>query len=184
MERLDYIRFVTPNPKLDFFSKLETPNPKPVFQSMTDKRSLFIGGLLLNLFLLTACSPDEKAPYIQGTWIVIDLQAPGISAMSQDEAESWIGKTAQYTNTKASFDGETCESPTYKRSAMQPEDLYDRFRVSPESLGYETGPIEVIEVYCGNTTWANAGGMLVRVGEGRVFTVWDGVFFHLKKSTN
>jgi len=145
------------------------------------KQTFFIAGLFLNLIVFTGCGQVGKAPIIGGTWVVTDHQAPGISAMGRQEADSWVGKVAQYTKDKASFDGKVCESPIYKQRGMQAEDLYTGFRISPESLGYEDGPIELIEVYCGKSEWLNPGGMLVRVGKNKLFLVWDGVFFHLKQ---
>ena len=148
---------------------------------MAKKQTVFLVNLLLVLLLLTACGQDGKVPFIQGTWVVIDHKAPSISAMSEEEADSWVGKVAQYTKRKASFDGEVCESPTYKPSTMQTQDLWTGFRISPESLGYKEGPIEVVEVYCENSEWVTPGSTLIRVGEDRLFTVWDGVFFQLQK---
>lgn len=101
--------------------------------------------------------------------------------MGREEADSWVGKVARYTEKKASFDGTVCESPLYKRRALQAEELYSEFRISPQSLGYKEGPIEIIEVYCGNREWVTPGGMLLRVGENQLYLTWDGVFFRLQK---
>ncbi len=131
--------------------------------------------------MLTTWSQSGNVPFIQGTWVVTEHKAPSISAMRKEEADSWVGKIAQYTEQKAAFDREVCESANYKRSAMQIEDLWTGFRISPELLGYKGGPIEIVEVYCGNSEWLIPGSTLVRVGEDRLFIVWDGVFFHLQK---
>lgn len=144
-------------------------------------QTVFLASLLLGLGLLIACSKGGEAPFFEGTWVVTDHKAPAISAMSQEEADSWVGKVAQYTQQKASFDGEVCESPTYEKTTMQDEDFLTGFRISPESLGFKQGPIEVVEVYCGNKKWVAPGSILIKIDEDRVFTVWDGVFFLLHK---
>ena len=144
------------------------------------KKNIF-AGLLFDLFLFAACGQAEKVPLVGGSWIVIDHKAPGISAMSKEEADSWVGKMAEYTIEKASFDGKECAPPIYKPRAMRTDEFYAGFRAAPESLGYEGGSIDVVEVYCGGSQWMNPGGMLIRVGGNKLFLVWDGVFFHLKE---
>ena len=142
-----------------------------------------LASLLFDFFLLMACGQAEKVPVVGGSWVVIGHQAPGISAMSKEEADSWVGKAAEYTNEKASFDGKECASPLYKPRTLQTHEFYSGFRAAPESLGYEGGSIDVVEVYCGKSQWVNPGGTLIHVGENKLFLVWDGVFFHLKEQS-
>jgi hypothetical protein len=156
-------------------------NRRWIIHTAAKKQTFFIAGLFVNLLVFIGCGQAGKVPIIGGTWMVIDHKAPGISAMGREEADSWVGKVAQYSNDKASFDGKVCESPIYKQRGMRAEDLYTGFRISPESLGYEDGPIELIEVYCGDREWMTPGSTLIRMGENKLFMVWDGVFFHLEK---
>jgi hypothetical protein len=156
-------------------------NGRWIIHIATKKQSFFIASLCLNLLVFTGCGQAGNVPTISGTWVVTDHQAPGISAMGREEADSWLGKVAQYTKEKASFDGKVCDSPIYKQRGMQAEDFYTGFRISPESLGYEDGPIELIEVYCENREWMTPGSTLIRMGNNKLFMVWDGVFFHLEQ---
>ncbi len=116
-----------------------------------------------------------------GKWIIVGHLAPGISAMSAEEAESWLGKVAEYTPRQASFDGDVCDSPTYESSIIQPDDFLLDFRVQPESLGYGEGSIEMVRVYCAGHDWIAPGSTLIRLGEDKWFLFWDGVFFLLQK---
>ena len=148
---------------------------------MAKKQILFSVSLLVNLLLFIACGQGGKVPFKAGTWVVTDHKAGRISAMGRQEADSWVGKVSQYTQEKAAFDGNVCQSPVYKQRTIQTEEFESEFRISPESLGYERGPIEVIEVSCGNSEWVAPGGTLLRIGETRLYMLWDGVFFHLQE---
>ena len=139
-----------------------------------------MAGLFLTLFLLMACGQGERAPFIEGTWVVRGHTAAQVSAMGLEEASSWIGKVAQYTGGKADFDGQTCESPVYKQRMLEPRDFQTGFRILPSALGHERGSIEVIEVFCGEHQWAAPGATLIRLGEHKLFVFWDGVFFQLE----
>jgi hypothetical protein len=146
------------------------------------KKTIF-AGLLVGLFLAAACGQADKVPLVGGSWAVIRHQAPGFSAMSKEEADSWVGKAAEYTNEKASFDGRECVSPVYKPRPMRGDEFYSGFRAAPESLGYEGGSIHIVEVYCGGSRWTNPGGTLVRVGKNKLFLFWDGIFFQLNQQS-
>ncbi len=137
--------------------------------------------LLLVQSLVIACSQGEKGQLVAGSWVVVGHQAAGISAMGRQEADSWVGKVAQYSGGKASFDKNVCEPPSYKQHTMQPQEFYSGFRISPESLGTQDEPIEVIEVYCGNRKWMTPGGTLIKLGKNKLFIFWDGVFFQLQQ---
>ncbi len=101
--------------------------------------------------------------------------------MSPEEAKTWVGKVAHYTKQTASFDGETCASPTYRQRIILLEKFYDEFRASPELLDYTEGPIPSVEVLCGKRSWAAPGSMLMKGEEVPMVMVWDGVFFFLQK---
>ncbi|MGH9856998.1 MAG: hypothetical protein ACRD4B_04040, partial [Acidobacteriota bacterium] len=132
-------------------------------KTVAKKRILFSVSLLLLLFM--ACGQAGKVPFNAGTWVVTDHKAARISAMDRQEADSWVGKVAQYTQEKAVFDGKVCQSPVYERRTIQTEEFYSEFRISPQSLGYEQGPIEAIEVSCGNNAWVTPGSTLLKIGE-------------------
>jgi hypothetical protein len=156
-------------------------NGRRIIHTAVKRQAFFIASLFLNLLVFVGCRQAGKVPIIGGRWVIIDHKAPGISAMGREEADSWVGKVAQYTKEKASFDGKVCASPVYKQHAIPAEEFYSGFRISPESLGHEEGPIELIEVYCGNREWVTPGGTLISVGENKLFMFWDGIFFRLKK---
>jgi hypothetical protein len=156
-------------------------NGSPIIHTAAKRQRVFLASLCLNLLVFVGCRQAGKVPIIGGTWVVIDHKAPGVSAMGRKEADSWVGKVAQYTKAKASFDDTVCASPVYKQRAMRAEEFYSGFRISPESLGYEEGPIELIEVYCGTREWVTPGGTLISVGENKLFMFWDGIFFRLQE---
>jgi hypothetical protein len=147
-----------------------------------NKRTALISYLLLlELFLLATCGQAQKVPLVGGRWTVIGHTAPGIAAMGREQADTWIGKTAEYTNQRASFNGTECAAPTYRSRAMRPDEFYSGFRVAPQSLGAADGSIELIEVSCGNRGWTNPGSTLIRIGDDKLYLFWDGVFFQLQE---
>jgi hypothetical protein len=120
-----------------------------------------------------------------GTWTVVAHYAPGISAMTDDEAKAHDGQTVQLTGTEARSNGERCAPPRYVARSVVTEDfLATEFNLPPESLKpVEKRPeLTVVEVGCGDAAWTAFGSLLIAIGPDRALTPWDGVFFELERT--
>lgn len=143
-----------------------------------------IARVWLGLSLFVACTPATEDSAALGTWVVTGHAMPGISAMSTEEADAWLGKVATYTASRASFAGEFCELPRYESSVVQAEVFLTDFRVPPESLGLGQETIDLVRVHCRDSEWVAPGAVLFMLDDSRALTVWDGVFFSLQNRTS
>lgn len=141
-------------------------------------------GPLLSLVVMVLAPVQEissQAADIYGDWEIVGHRAPGISAMSPEEAERWVGGKASYSDSMATFTDESCDSPSYRSSSVTKEHLFQEYRVNPEALGIESTRITIVEVLCKGEDWVAPGSVLVRKDQNTFFTPWDGVFFELER---
>jgi uncharacterized membrane protein len=120
--------------------------------------------------------------YHLGKWRVTAHQAPGISAMNPDTAAVWVGRTAEYTSTRAVFGPDECTEPNYAITSLATSGFAAEFGVLPEALGL-AAPVTVVTVGC-RGDWTVPGNRLIVKGPDRLFTLWDGVFFELERQVD
>lgn len=130
--------------------------------------------------------PRAEPPFDPvGTWSVVAHYAPGISAMTDDEAKAHDGQTVQLAETEALSNGERCAPPKYvSRSVVTEDFLATEFNLPPESLKPvgKRPELTVVEVGCGDAAWTAFGSLLIAIGPDRALTPWDGVFFELERT--
>jgi hypothetical protein len=122
----------------------------------------------------SACLRD-----IPGSWVVVGHRAPGVSAMSEAEAESWNGSTLVLSRNELTFRDQVCSNPSFTSREIPRPEFADTFRISGEALGLAPKPICATEVSC---TAGSAGpGSLLIHGKGELLALWDGVYFRLRR---
>lgn len=133
-------------------------------------------------------APPETAssPSLIGEWVVVNHRIPGISAMTNEEAAQWHGRIVHFGTKEATSRMDTCQQPVYRyRTALANRLLRDEFHVAPADLGLQvTARLGLTEVFCGDTSWTAMGSRLIWITENRPYTVWDGVFFELRRLTD
>lgn len=109
---------------------------------------------------------------------------PGISAMSEADAQAWKGRTVVLAAERAISGRDSCTTPAYQASTVPTDSLLDvGFRTTAATLGLAPGgTVDLTRVSCGGSDWNAAGNLLLHSGPNRAFTVWDGVFFELERS--
>ena len=73
---------------------------------------------LLILAGLYACGIVSGPSSLTGDWSVVGYAAPGISALSPEEADAWLGTKAYFRGNEAAFGDERCGDPTYTLSVL------------------------------------------------------------------
>jgi hypothetical protein len=117
-----------------------------------------------------------------GKWKVVNHVSPGISAMTEAQADKWIGKEALYEQTKATFETETCANARYTVKVVDADNyLLDGFKVDAKAIGIKPRKLQIIEVTCGSSDWIAPGSLLIVKSKDRLVTFWDGVFFELAR---
>ncbi len=114
---------------------------------------------------------------------MINHRIPGISAMTKEEAAQWTGRIVHFGTKEATSRMDTCQQPVYRYHTARADSLlFDKFHIAPSNLGLQDkAQLGLTEVFCGDTRWTAMGGLLIWVAENRLYTVWDGVFFELRR---
>lgn len=118
-----------------------------------------------------------------GEWIIVFHRMPGISAMGYDEAIQWHGRTVQLGVDAAVSTDDVCDDPDYRYQTTSADDyLATGFRITPADLGLDqVNDFGVTEVFCGDERWDAPGALLIWFDHLTPYTVWDGVFFELRR---
>ena len=138
-------------------------------------------GTLVSM-LKNALTPVAVAEVL-GEWTVTGHRIPGISAMTEAQAQAMHGQVLKYTPETASSGKDVCPHASYKTgNEAAGSFLAAGFRVTPQSLGLEgaDAKLDVTEVSCGGVRWTTLGGTLLQAGK-RAFAPWNGVFFELQR---
>lgn len=117
---------------------------------------------------------------ILGNWRVTGYSSAPISAMDESQAKEWLGRTAYFSRSKARFDTESCESPTYTSRTQKTGALFDEFKTSPKQLGLDQEHVTVIEVACNGRPWNSPASELIVPTSDRIIIFSRGVFFFLE----
>ncbi len=141
-------------------------------------------GPLFSLVVMASTPSQEissSAVDVYGDWEIVGHRAPGISAMSSEEAKQWVGGKASYSDSMATFTDESCDDPSYHWSWVTAEQFFRSFRVSPETLGIKATSIGIVNVLCQGEDWFAPGSVLIKQNQDKFFTLWDGIFFELEQ---
>ena len=133
------------------------------------------GTLRSNLQHALGRTPAACQAPVPSQWIVMGHAAPGISAMSDEEAGRWNGAVLTLGRHRVVFRNEVCARAKFATRAMTPDQFAASFRVSPDALGLAPGPVCVTEASCGDGV-PRPGTMLVHGRDG-LLLLWDGVWF-------
>ena len=124
---------------------------------------------LLGLVLLVSCSAADAPPIpspaaeppqpaLLGIWTVVSHSMPGISAMSDADADTWDGLSIRILQAEAVSRSDRCETPAYR------------------TVG------DTLELSCGKEPWTAFGARMVPAGPDRARALWDGVLFELERT--
>ena len=120
---------------------------------------------------------------LRGIWTVVRHQIPGISAMTNAEANTWHGNTLRLTTTEAIFGDKRCDKPTYNTRTVENSFLATEYKLPPGSLRplASQEQLTLFEVSCGGSPWMAMGERLIAIDANHALAPWDGVFFELQR---
>jgi len=127
----------------------------------------------------------EAPEHLRGEWVVYTHRAIGEPEMTEDEALAMRGAPVAFTADYVAFGADTCRHPTYRLAHLRADSLLGAdYGASPSQFGFVGGPEAMIvraEVLCGERSWDGPAGRVLSMPDGRVYTLWRGMFFQLER---
>jgi hypothetical protein len=99
--------------------------------------------------------------------------------MSEAEANSWDGSALSISRNGFTFRDNACSSATFETKEIPRPEFEAEFRASWKALGLANAPVCATEVSCADGS-SSPGSLLIH-GKGELLTLWDGVFFRLRR---
>ncbi len=113
-----------------------------------------------------------------GTWEVTAYYMPGISAMSAEDAEDYMGKVCEYSADAFNGDGEVTQAPDYQESIETEADFSVNYRGATfESVGIAGTSVKLVNV---SDSYAFGCSFYVKDAN-TILICQDGVFFEAVK---
>jgi len=142
-----------------------------------DWRVLKAGGVMERLFNSARTLP----PF--GSWKVVAYKfaQPGPTPKRDPNLEKLIGARVRIQADRAEVGGKGCSSMAYEDRQASKEELDRELGVRLESIGMNAEYAETTKVRCDGSGWAPPQSLLIKVKEGEMLMLWNGVFLVLKR---
>ena len=157
------------------------------------KKIILLIGLIILIALISACSIDNMelsenivAPKntnlpIEGRYIIEDYKLSAVSGMDEEEAMTYIGKEAIFSEEMVSLGELYCYEPNFKiKNVKTNEYLIYQYKTNPETLNIEIEEIQIVSI-SGAEQFFND---FIKLSEDNILVNIDGVFFYLRKMTD
>ena len=150
----------------------DEPNPSQEWRALKE------GGMMKRLF----DAARQLSPF--GSWKVIDYRfAQGPSVDSQ-EFRRILGTRVRIASDRAEVGTKICSLPAYQSKLVSDKDLDQELGISMVAVGIKENHAETVVVKCESNDWKPSQSLLVKLPEGGLLMLWQGVFLVLKKEHN
>ena len=142
-----------------------------------DWRVLKQGGFMERLFN----SASALTPF--GSWKVVGYKFAEGSPTGRPEPslEKLVGMRVRFQTDRAEVGAKVCSSLAYEDHRASNEELHRKLDVRLESIGLNAEYAETTNLRCEATGWNPAQSLLIKVKEGEMLMLWDGVFLVLRR---
>ncbi len=140
------------------------------------------GTLRANLKRALARPPAACEAPVPAAWVVTGHTAPGVSAMSEGEANAWNGAVLTLARDRVTFRDDVCARPTFTTKHLTRAEFAIEFRVSADALELSPGAICVTDVSCIDDTPMESS--LFVHGRDELLILRDGVWFRAARQTH
>ena len=117
-------------------------------------------------------------------WVIIGHAMPGVSAMSDQDAAKWHGRSIDLGPDLAIAGPDSCEHPLYESGPAPGDSVMQSFNAAPGSLGAAWPPgatVTLLRTFCNGETWYSPGAILIKTSPSHAYAPWEGVFFELER---
>jgi predicted small lipoprotein YifL len=127
----------------------------------------------------------EAPEHLRGDWAVYTYRVIGEPEMTEDEALALRGRPVTFTSDYVAFGADTCRHPTYHLAHLRADSVLTAdYGATPSQFGFVGGPEAMIvraEIRCGEQPWDGPAARVLSMPDGRVYTLWRGMFFQLER---
>ncbi|MGN0495423.1 MAG: hypothetical protein ACI4GW_04290 [Lachnospiraceae bacterium] len=109
-----------------------------------------------------------------GTWEVVKYYMPGVTALSKEEADGYIGKVCVYSEDSFTGDGAVTNAPDYQECEMTANDFSTYYGgITFDSVGITADSVKQVNV----SNAYDFGSSFYVTGTNTILISSDGVFF-------
>ena len=121
-----------------------------------------------------------------GLWKVIAYRyadgSPG-QASEPPELAKLVGTRVRLNIDAAEVGTKRCQSPAYRSRSLTDKEFFRDLGTSLSSIGIKTDRVETIAVKCEAGGWEPPQSLLIRLPEGDMLLLWEGVFLEMKRQS-
>lgn len=139
-----------------------------------------MGAYIVWLMILWFPAIAEANEWYLGNWELTEVKYPNITAMTDEEAAAYIGRTIFYGKDSAQLIDNTCNNPVYKTEVETDGDFLTGRRFPLESLEIDRPSVEILKVECSSGRYA-PGLSVIKKDENTGYISWDGAYFKITK---
>jgi hypothetical protein len=143
-----------------------------------DWKVLKDGGMMQRLFDATRRLP----PF--GDWKVIDYRFAESTPIGSQQFTRLLGTVVRLGPDRAQVGMKVCSAPAYQSKPVTDKEFVRDLGISLEAIGIKANHADTIVVKCETNGWAPPQSLLVKLPEGGLLMLWEGVFLVLKKQTH
>ena len=133
-------------------------------------------GMIMSRLFNAAC---ELPPF--GNWKVVAYRFGEGPPANAQEFSRLLGTRVRLYFDQAEVGVKVCSLPAYQSEPVSNEEFFRKLGISLQSIGIKTNHADTIVVKCETNGWAPPQSLLVKLPEGGILMLWDGVFLVLKK---
>jgi hypothetical protein len=147
---------------------LEKPNPIPEWRTFKE------GGMMKRLFDSTRQVP----PF--GNWKVIDYRFGDGPPDNSEEFRRTLGTRVQIGPDRMAVGTKVCSLPAYQSKPVSDKEFERELGVTMAAVRISANHADTIVVKCESNEWQPPQSLLVKLPEGELLMLWEGVFLVLK----
>jgi|GEM_PF-1784575 len=144
--------------------------PSPTQEWRTFKE----GGMMKRLF----DSVRQVPPF--GSWKVIDYRFPDGPPDYSEEFRRTLGTRIQIGPDRMAVGTKVCSLPAYQSKSVSDKKFERELGVNMAAVGISANQADTIAVKCESNEWKPPQSLLVKLPQGELLMLWEGVFLVLK----
>jgi hypothetical protein len=119
-----------------------------------------------------------------GNWKVVDYRFGDGAPIDGPAFRRILGTRVRFNTDRAEVGMKVCSLPAYQSRPFTDKEFSRELGISMLSIGIKENHAESVVVKCEASDWTPPQSLLLKLPEGGVLMLWQGVFLVLKKERN